>query len=478
MISKRQSALILLLEGLASSGLQMITVRQTVPFVGSSVLSFSIVISCFLGALALGYYWGGQQSQERYARSLTFNIVASIGIFGIGLSYGFVKFFFTSIADIGSGIFILNNPLVHLFLFCLLVMSPLVFFLGQTVPLLLNTADRDTRKSEATGNATALSTVGNVLGCLITSLLLMYFLGVGYSIFINCFILAICLMLIVNWRTGRANLIAFATISLLVVTFTLNVRIPGRIFAVTTPYSNISIGDHPEGKRFIVNRSSASYIGDTDRKGWPYIEIIKKGIFSKDVKGQEILVLGAGGFTLSAEDTQGANFTYIDIDPKIKTIAEEEFLGEKIKGQFIAEDARAFLLTRKKLWDVIVVDLYTNAATIPMHTATYEFFSLVNSRLKRNGKAILNIAANPTLADPYSRNIDFTVRKSLERCVTDITEYEDSLVNIIYFCSKKFSNEGVASLYRDDTTRVTVESYVASLHRIKWSEDKGANNEK
>ena len=55
MTTKRKAALILLLEGLASSGLQMITIRQTVPFVGSSVLCTSIIISCFLGALALGY---------------------------------------------------------------------------------------------------------------------------------------------------------------------------------------------------------------------------------------------------------------------------------------------------------------------------------------------------------------------------------------------------------------------------------------
>lgn len=54
MISSQRAMSILFLEGLASSGVQMVTIRQTVPFVGSSVLCTSIIISCFLGALALG----------------------------------------------------------------------------------------------------------------------------------------------------------------------------------------------------------------------------------------------------------------------------------------------------------------------------------------------------------------------------------------------------------------------------------------
>ncbi|QFT57094.1 fused MFS/spermidine synthase [Microbulbifer sp. THAF38] len=470
MTTRRKAAIILLLEGLASSGLQMITIRQTVPFVGSSVLCTSIIISCFLAALALGYYWGGQQASERYAKSLVMNLVGSIALFGIGLSYIFVSFFFLSIADMTQGISYLSNPLIHLFLFSLLVMSPLVFFLGQTVPLLLNTADHETSKSEATGNATALSTIGNVLGCLITSLLLMYFLGVGYSIFINCLILAVCLCLMVNWSSSRTKYVLGTTLSFLTISYTLNVKIPDNLFAATTPYSNYHVADHPDGKRFIINRSSASFIGENDRKGWPYIEIMKQGIFVDDMTGKDILVLGAGGFTLSAEETNGANFTYLDVDPQIKPVAENYFLEEPIRGEFIANDARSYLLTSGKLWDVIVVDLYTNAATIPMHTATYEFFSLVSSSLKPSGKAVLNIAANPRLSDKYSANMDFTVRQALSRCITDITGYQDSLVNIVYFCSKRSSmdDKTIASLYRDNTTKVTVDGYLSTINIKKW----------
>ena len=474
MTFKGKTVLLLLLEGLASSGLQMITIRQTVPFVGSSVLSTSVIISCFLGALALGYYWGGQQAPERYTRSLINNLIYSIALFGIGLSYIFVQLFFQSIADLTQGMMLLSNPLVHLTLFCLVIMSPLVFFLGQTVPLLINTAKEETSNSEASGNATALSTVGNVIGCLITSLVLMYYLGVGYSIFINCLILAICLAFVVDWQQPKTKVLVVFTVTCLAVIFSLNVRYTDKLFAATTPYSNFHVAEHPEGRRFVINRSNASFINEETRKGWPYIETIKKGVFSEDMSGKDILVLGAGGFTLSAEGSHGANITYLDIDPEIKPIAEEYFLKEAIKGKFIANDARSYLLTSNKQWDVIVVDLYTNSATIPMHTATFEFFSLVSSRLSSDGTAVLNIAANPKLNDDYSLNMDYTVRQALARCVTDITDYKDSMVNIIYFCSKtpENNNKAVASLYIDDTTKVTVDGYIATMKLEKWVDRK------
>lgn len=467
MISSRRAASILFLEGLASSGVQMVTIRQTVPFVGSSVLCTSIIISCFLGALAMGYWCGGKTSPERFSQSLLRNLVIAIVLFGVGLSYPFTQLFFMTIADLTVGTPVLNSPLVHLLAFSLVIMAPLIFFLGQTVPLLLNTADQNTRKSEAAGSATALSTVGNVVGCLLTSLLLMYFLGVGYSILINCLILGICVLLVLQpGRLAQNRIMVSVSAFSLAIAFVVNVRMPDQLFAATTPYSNIHIAQDKTGKRLVINRSSASFIGQTDRKGWPYIEMMKNAIFADDMTGKDILVLGAGGFTLSAERDGGANFVYLDIDPTLKTVAEDHFLQEAINGEFITHDARAYLLTSERVWDVIVVDLYTNAATMPMHTATFEFFSLVSQRLASNGRAILNIAANPRLSDTYSETMDNTVRTAFSRCMTDITGYRDGLENIVYLCAKKPMHKSgrVAGVYRDDTTRVTVDGYLAALN--------------
>src|SRR5690606_39798003 len=72
--------------------------------------------------------------------------------------------------------------------------------------------------------------------------------------------------------------------------------------------------------------------------------------------------------------------------------------------------------------------------------------------------------ANPRLTDQYSLTMDNTVRRAFSRCVTDITGYRDGLENLVYLCGKPSSKDPVAGLYRDDTTRVTVDGYLSALN--------------
>ena len=77
------------------------------------------------------------------------------------------------------------------------------------------------------------------------------------------------------------------------------------------------------------NNSYSSFINDK-KETFPYIEFIKRILFKDlELHDAQILVLGAGGFTLSAEEAHSNYFTYVDIDPKIKSIVEKNFL-EKI----------------------------------------------------------------------------------------------------------------------------------------------------
>lgn len=469
MITAKRATLILFLEGFVSSALQMTTIRQTTPFVGSSVLSTSIVISAFLAALAVGYFVGGKFHSSNYKRKLRLNLGLSILFFGFGHSYIFVSQFFDLLSHVSIAVPILHFPLVQLFLFCILIMCPLVFFLGQTVPLLLNSWSDEVRKSEAAGTATALSTVGNVFGCLICSLVLMFYFGVGYSIVFNCVVLFLCILLLQE-KPIHSNYFLLAVIAIGVssIVFT-NISYEKATFSKTTSYSNIKVVTTDSGKELIINRSRSSYISNENRNGWPYIESIKDALYSTMNPGAQVLVLGAGGFTLSEGSSKGLSFTYIDVDSHLLPIAEQEFLGRPINGRFIPQDARSYLLSGPKRWDAIVIDLFSNTSMIPGHTVTTQFFNLVNSRLKNDGVLIMNVIANPLLKDPFSKTIDATIRHSFDRCVTDIAAYQDVLTNVVYFCRHLSSVDprAVATLYTDDTTRATVDSYLLSQRSLK-----------
>ena len=57
-------------------------------------------------------------------------------------------------------------------------------------------------------------------------------------------------------------------------------------------------------------------------------------------------------------------------------------------------DARPFLRSTHRRWDLIVVDAY-HQPYVPFYLATREFFRLVRERLAPGGIVVLNVAATP-----------------------------------------------------------------------------------
>ncbi len=77
-LSKRRTTFVLFLEGFVSVSLQMLMMRQLVPFIGSSVVVSSLVVGFFLASLALGYAVGGRVKEnhiEKLIKNLTISIV-------------------------------------------------------------------------------------------------------------------------------------------------------------------------------------------------------------------------------------------------------------------------------------------------------------------------------------------------------------------------------------------------------------------
>lgn len=469
---KKLMITVLLLEGLASSGVQMLAVRQSVGFVGASVLTMSIVVASFLLFLALGYAHGGRKNQSDARKILARNLTISIAILGGGFSYGFVELFYGLLnqitRDMGS---VLNNPLLHLGFFCTLIMGPLIYLLAQTVPLALSEARKSDTKGKSAGDATAISTLGNVAGCLITGLVLLYWFGAAMAIFINCLLLATCLLILVSQSKQKNYAQGFVAVFVLAVTYEINVGLSDHLFLSSNAYADSRVVPTDEGRMLIINRSPASFVKEADQSGWGYVEEIKKALFTNP-QNQKYLVLGAGGFSLTAADTKGAlDVTYVDVDPDLKTVAEQSFLKRPLNGEFIVSDARAFLLKNPlPQWNGIVVDVFSNASQIPIHLSTTEFMQLVGSRLAPGGLAVLNVIADPTMTDDYSTRMDATIRNSFSRCVTDLVQgYGPKEANILYFC-RSLPSAGKPTLlssYSDDTIQSGIDSYVASLRHKK-----------
>jgi spermidine synthase len=449
---------IILLEGFVTISVEILTIRQLMPVVGNSVLVTSLIIGVFLLFLAYGYRRGGDYNSG-YREKLQTNFTIAAILTGLGLSYTFITFFFSA-----AQYFLKAHTLLALTLYLLIVVAPIVYLLGQTVPITVNLFKYENEKSvgSISGKVLHLSTLGSFLGAVLTTVVLMNFLGVAWTVLINFFVLILLvLFLIDNFKKDLLRVLSLSASIVLVGYFNLSEEKDW--FITTTPYGNYHVKrDFPltttnRGDLLMINDSASSFVNDK-KEGFPYIEYIKKILFDElELHNKKILVLGAGGFTLSAARDNGNEFTYVDIDPEIKPLTEAHFLN-KIRGHFYAEDARTYIRNTNQYYDVIVSDVYSNKITIPSHLLTREHFKAIKDRLLPNGIAIFNVIARPTLEDAYSKRMDNTIRAVFPNCMAAPMTYKKTIDNIIYIC-RKSPREDDQQIYTDNKNSSTIDFF-------------------
>ena len=427
---------ILLLEGFITISVEILTIRQLMPFYGNSVVITSIIIGFFLLFLALGY-WRGGMWRNQYFERLGRNYLLSMIWIGVGLSYSFIKLFsYSTMTSLSL------SYLMSLTLYLILVLAPIVYWLGQTIPITTNLFNQNQSVSKISGSALFLSTVGSFLGAMVTSLLLFQYVGVAWTVVINCILLfALVLKLKAHGQFGWWTFLLFGVVMLLIKN--LNVDAESQQFKLTNNYGNYEIiADDKQARILKINESASSMI-TPDQKGFGYIEFIRNILFEKlALKNKQILIIGAGGFSLTANGTHDNQVTYVDIDPAIKSIAEQYFLSGPIKGNFVGEDIRLFLNQRPEKYDVIISDAYSNDVSIPPSLLTVEYFELLANHLKPSGLIVLNIISNPLFKDDYSRRLNNTIFTVFPYCSIIPLNWDLHLSNVIYICPNNTREKG------------------------------------
>ncbi|MCP4934100.1 MAG: hypothetical protein GY927_07800 [bacterium] len=448
-LTRNLAMAILLIEGYVSVSLQMIALRQLVPFVGSNTIITSLVITGFLAALATGYWRGGLVTMNHGAR-LQRNLVAVALVAGVGLSYVTAGFFFEYTL----------KAIPHLLavaLYVAVILAPIVYLLAETVVILINYTRGD-HASEQAGNALNLSTWGNVVGGLLTTLVIMYFLGVGWSITIDSVLLLIAYMLIPSGRIEYKTVLAVVIVGLV---FVLNVAFEHSTFLRTTPFANYRTVDMADGSLVLdINDSSASRNND-HHEGHQYIEYFEDRAFKgRDaLHPKSVLVLGAGGFTFGrGRDLSETTIKFVDVDSALNSIGAD-FLGiDAPDFDLTVSDARAYLLAVESTYDLIVLDTFSHGTSIPAHLLTLEYFQLVRSRLAENGTVLVNIIMPKDEILRFQRGFDNTIRAAFAGCSTkQLSRPFIPVVAELYECRSSVVDD-YHIIYRDRDTRAAIDS--------------------
>ncbi len=456
---------VIVIEGYVVLATEILAIRQIIPYVGSGTDIVSIIIAAVLMPLAVGYYAGGLYKPGKrngrlitVRRKLVANILIASTILLPGLSYFTMQVFFMTLIQEGFG-----NRLLMTALYALVFIVTPVFLLGQTVPLVSNFFSRQ-KLSQITGKMLFCSTIGSFLGAIVSSLVLMAWVGVNNTVVV-VFILLLLLVLMLSKRRLCDQTIFMS--GLVAVALFLNSAFVLRPLHIVenNAYNTTGIMEDMKGRHMIQNNNDSSLIGP-EGESHPYVEYVEQHYIDPtlmdDTPPKSILVVGAAGFTFGLYDTKN-NYVYVDIDKDIKETAENYFLKQKLSPnkKFAGEDIRSYLAREQKKYDLIFLDAFLGNLTLPEQLATREFFLQIRNSLKDDGIMIANFIASPNFAGPFSQNIDNTLhavfphlsRQIISRDFNGWDRNDVAASNLIYF----YRNDPKASntVYSDNKNRVS-----------------------
>lgn len=459
--------LIIFLEGYVVLSTELLAIRLTIPFVGSGADTISIIIAGVLLPLAFGYYRGGQfkfSAPKDIDKKLQKNVLLSFLILAFGLSYIAIAPIFEYF--IKHLEFTNRIGLATIYTFAMIIMP--VYWLAQTIPIISNHLG-NTKLPEAAGKILFFSTLGSFAGAVISTIFLMNIIGVPYTACITFF----CLLALVYMLNQKQVWPPTLATLLFIVTLALNspYALSKYNLVNSNAYNFVQVYEH-QGKTPIrllkLNGAFSSSIDASDKnKELPmaYANYIEKHFIrpaenlGPDAK---ILILGAGGFTIGRNNNI-SQITYVDIDPDLEAVVEQDFLKENLDKNktFVAQPARSFLMSTQNDFDLIVLDIGKGLTGSPEHLITREFFQQVKKRLKINGVLVAHYYISAMMEGRYALNLDTTLKSvfpNMSRVITDgynpwpSQSYKSSIVYIY----KNFEDQKQI-IYTDTLNRATMD---------------------
>ena len=397
---------LIFLNGYVSLSMELVVIRQLSFFVGSSAVITSIIMGVFLGFMSLGYFKGSAiKSPRGGVRKILFTsfiVVAAMSV--LSSSFTLINQYFGLMYSWN-----IHSTVIQTFIYSFIFLSAAPFLFGFNTALLSRYLHK--HSINYTGNIMAWDTIGSVLGSLATTLILMPFIGVNYTV-----ILITILSLIGAFiaRPKITSLVIFAVV--LIPTYIINTDYflnQKHGILVNNANSTISVAEFPDTTALFMNSVPMSLYNRNTGVAAEYIEYINRNFIDnmpRDTK-RDILVLGAGGFTAGINDTYNS-YTFVDIEKTLKKVSEKHFLGKKLtpNKEFIVQDASQYLKNTYRKYDLIILDVYSNSYQIPEGLITIEFMERIKSRVKDGGVIAMNVICSASFEDKFTRVFDNTFR--------------------------------------------------------------------
>lgn len=405
-LSRGALIFLIFLNGYVSLSLELAVLRQLSFYVGSSAVITSIIMAIFLGFMSLGYFMGESErvsdKKIRPILNISFLVIASLSV--CAASFPLITQYFSMMYSGG-----ITSGVIQTFVYSLIFLSAGPFLFGFNTTLLSRELHTYSRKS--TGNIMAWDTIGSVFGSMATTLLLMPFMGVNYTV-----VLITVLSVVGALVLRRRWWVWIICIMVMGLSLFINSNAYQRSrfgILVNNANSTIMVTEYPNARVLYMNGLPMSVYNTDNVNMADYINFLNRNFIDTMPadKTYKILVLGAGGFTLGLNDAHN-DYTFVDIEHTLKEVSEKHFLRRKLtpNKKFVVADASQYLKNTPEMYDFILLDVYSNSYQVPESLITVEFMQRLRARIAPNGIIAMNMIVNPEFGDKYSRVFDNTFR--------------------------------------------------------------------
>jgi spermidine synthase len=403
--------------GASSLGVEIAAARLLAPYFGASTIVWANTIGVVLVALSAGYWFGGRYADRHpHLRGLCFMVLAAAVLIAAVpfAARPFLGFSVDAFDTVSVGGFAGS-----LFGVLVLVAVP-VTLLGAAAPWAVRLAVGGVEKSgEVVGRLYAISTVGSLLGTMLSALLLIPWLGTQRTFLAFALALALVAALGVGARALPVPLLLLAVFAVPV--GTIKADADGRVlFEAETTHQYARVVERDDGSRALeLNEGQAVhslYRPGTYLTGdyWDGHLVLHAAAGSRAPR--RIAILGNAGGTVARSFGHFFPSTAVDaveIDAELTDLGRRFFDLRNPKMKVFAEDARPWLERSEGGYDAIMVDAYRQPY-IPFYLATRDFFELARERLAPGGLVIVNVG-HPEGARELERVLGRTMAAAFPR---------------------------------------------------------------
>jgi spermidine synthase len=336
----------------------------------------------------------------------------------------------------------------------LLLFAPTSFLIGILSPYLVKLRVTSLQTSgQSFASLSALESIGGITGTFITGFILFGHIGAR-----EAFVAIVLLLLVTSWLIAPARRWQLRLgVSIVIVLFCLGglqLNSKNEIDTASAHYSIMEGFSHGRLARGISTgpngTQSGVYVDNPNELLFWYTQRMAD-LVKAAPHHDRILVLGGGAFTLPqylANTYPDSQIDVVEIDPQLADIARQRFyFKDPANVQLIFEDARTYVNRAQQPYDIILVDVYSDAS-VPFSLMTAEYGQHIKRLLNKDGVVGVNmIAARSGACSALLTAMDAPYRQHLPAVQYMIESPELSKSNIIVsYSAQPFTWPGAAPL--------------------------------